>query len=333
MSRIIGMGQNPKYRKFLNDQNRQVIAEEAEKQTELMKQAEKAREREKEREETQKFVDEINNSMKATQDRIREEAEARRETEEYEFRRNQQIFDKISVDYNIVNDTIMELKEISEYLNAKQKVYTTFLEERKNHKVIDNEVNSESRISGIKYNLRNHKKITTRNIIILIIAVAIALFNIGNTIGNIAIGVSILFVVIVVINFNVKSNLVKDLNVAIEEQEKAKENTEKYLKEYEKLMTKISNIDSGNDLEWSSYQEQYNGIIKEWEEFRYNHYNREFETALKLIGVKDKNKLNEDKGTIQDYETYLENKIGEIKKLYKDMEQYIEDIENTVIEV
>lgn len=123
-----------------------------------------------------------------------------------------------------------------------------------------------------------------------------------------------------------------DLKKYQEEKINAEEELKIYCDKYEnELIKQVADIQEKADKDFDLLKNRYKSVLEDWKKFRIEHYNKDFETALKLIGIKDNNKFEEDKGTIQEYEMYIEEKVREVDNIDDELNELLEKIKNIKI--
>lgn len=317
MSENIYWGMNEELRKYANDKNREIAAKEAEKQTRIIEQAE--------RQKIQAMYD-----IAKKQDLAREQ-----EKIEYNYRRNQQIFDNIGFSYDVVGtiymslaymekkfsildelkdenkdllDIKLESKENKDFIESDggydkyEKFKNEFEEEYKNNDIISKYNSSQVELFGIMNKVEKNKK----RMKLAQLLVIITLFFLNS--GFIGIGLFCSYLIIMLllevnwIRLNSKENKQSEINRS-------------YSDEYGELYDTYLN----NKI--SSLKSRYENLLGEFQEFRKNNYNKEVETALDLIGIIDKNILDESIGTKEAYKRYFNEFSGKIKNLEYELEE------------
>ena len=317
MSENIYWGMNEELRKYANDKNREIAAKEAEKQTRIIEQAE--------RQKIQAMYD-----IAKKQDLAREQ-----EKIEYNYRRNQQIFDNIGFSYDVVGtiymslaymekkfsildelkdenkdllDIKLESKENKDFIESDggydkyEKFKNEFEEEYKNNDIISKYNSSQVELFGIMNKVEKNKK----RMKLAQLLVIITLFFLNS--GFIGIGLFCSYLIIMLllevnwIRLNSKENKQSEINRS-------------YSDEYGELYDTYLN----NKI--SSLKSRYENLLGEFQEFRKNNYNKEVETALDLIGIIDKNILDESIGTKEAYKRYFNEFSEKIKNLEYELEE------------
>ena len=307
MAENIYWGMNEKLRRYANDKNRQTAAEEAEKQTKIIEQAEQ-------------------NKIRAMYDIARQQEQLReqdriREKQEYNYRRNQQIFDTIGFSYDVVNDI---MKMIS-YSEKKFEILHMFQEEGKdnidveiaspdNKEFMDEDYSRDKKdnmeyefeekyrsneivatykdVEKDLFNTMDKRKFNINRIKIsqwlLLIGGACLVFNMG-VVATVIFSIYAVLMLVLVFNW---------IKLSAEDNKKSNvyyENGRVYRKLYDKYVNEKTR----------QLKSQYNNLIDEFQEFRKTNYNKEVETALDLVGLIDKNLLEESIGTKEAYKKYL----------------------------
>lgn len=317
MAENIYWGMNEKLRRYANDKNRQTAAEEAEKQTKIIEQAEQ-------------------NKIRAMYDIARQQEQLReqdriREKEEYNYRRNQQIFDTIGFSYDVVNDI---MKMIS-YSEKKFEILHMFQEEGKDNidveiaspdnKEFMDEDYSRDKKDNMEYEFeekyRNNEIVATYKDVekdlfntmdkrkfninrikmgqwLLLIGGACFIFNMG-VVATVILSIYAILMLILIFNWiiiNTQYN--KKSNVYYENGREYRDLYDKYVNEKTRQL-----------------KSKYNNLIDELQEFRKTNYNKEVETALDLVGLIDKNLLKESIGTKEAYKKYLNEFCDKLKEV------------------
>lgn len=304
MAENIYWGMNEKLRRYANDKNRQTATEEAEKQTKIIEQAEQ-------------------NKIRAMYDIARQQEQLReqdriREKEEYNYRRNQQIFDTIGFSYDVVNDIMKMISYSEEKLKVLEDMqderkdplltemdYTDFIDSDDTHdkrenmeyefeeKYHNNEIVATYKdIEKDLFKTMDKRKFNINRIKmsqwLLLIGGACLLFNVG-VVATLIFTIYAILMLTLIINwirinaeYNKKSNIYHNNGT-----------------EYRKLYSKYVNEKT------RQLKSQYNNLIDEFQEFRKTNYNKEVETALDLVGLIDKNLFEENIGTKEVYKKYL----------------------------
>ncbi|MBR0491638.1 MAG: hypothetical protein IJJ82_06315 [Clostridia bacterium] len=317
MSENIYWGMNEELRKYANDKNREIAAKEAEKQTRIIEQAE--------RQKIQAMYD-----IAKKQDLAREQ-----EKIEYNYRRNQQIFDNIGFSYDVVGtiymslaymekkfsildelkdenkdllDIKLESKENKDFIESDggydkyEKFKNEFEEEYKNNDIISKYNSSQVELFGIMNKVEKNKK----RMKLAQLLVIITLFFLNS--GFIGIGLFCSYLIIMLllevnwIRLNSKENKQSEINRS-------------YSDEYGELYDTYLN----NKI--SSLKSRYENLLEDFQEFRKNNYNKDVETALDLIGIIDKNILDESIGTKEAYKRYFNEFSEKIKNLEYEAEE------------
>lgn len=329
MAENIWWGMNEKYRRYANDKNRQIAADEAEKQTKIIEQAEQQRIR---------AMYDI-----ARKQEIAREQERIEDKKEYTYRRNQQIFDTIGFSYDVVND----ITTMIGYIEKKFKILHMFQEEGKDsidveiaspdnkefmdvdysydkknnmeyefeEKYKSNEIVSTYRnLEKSVWDLGDRKKSNTSKIkavqLLIIIAGLILFFSGDGTtlsnIGKIIAGVYAFLMLILTINLGALSS---EYNRKFE---KYSDNRIEYSKLFDQyIKEKTRNLKS-----------KYDKLMDEFKEFRRTNYNKEIETALDLVGIIDNDLLDESIGTKEAYKRYF----NEFSEKLREIEQKVREI-------
>lgn len=325
MAENIWWGMNEKYRRYANDKNRQIAADEAEKQTKIIEQAEQQRIR---------AMYDI-----ARKQEIAREQERIEDKKEYIYRRNQQIFDTIGFSYDVINDIMTMLgyteekfKVLEEMQKSKDPLLTelnfeNFIDADDTHDKKENmeyEFEEKYKSNGIVSTYRNleksvwdlgdRKKSNTSKIkavqLLIIIAGLILFFSGDGTtlsnIGKIIAGVYAFLMLILTINLGALSS---EYNRKFE---KYSDNRIEYSKLFDQyIKEKTRNLKS-----------KYDKLMDEFKEFRRTNYNKEIETALDLVGLIDHDLIDESIGTKEAYKRYF----NEFSDKLKEIEQKVREI-------
>lgn len=309
MSENIWWGMNEKLKKYNTQKNIEETAKQAEKQTKILKEAEDRK--------IQAMYDIAKQEEKR---RIEEKAQ---EQEEYNHRRNQRIFDEIGFNYEDVENVIIcnnYIRERVQRLESKQdeKMSTEefeieddkdyvfceqFDKEFKGNNIYKAYIDREEKIGEFKENIEIlNKKLNTFIIIAIIVDVLLCIVNL--IIGGIAIILSIIVGIFI------------------------KQNKQKVESNYENLCkdTKIVNeytelFDNFKKNKIEKVKKQYELVMNNFENFRKQHYNKEIETALNLVGVSSNTVLNGDLGTKEDYKIYFKDLWNELMVVKNEVEK------------
>lgn len=107
-----------------------------------------------------------------------------------------------------------------------------------------------------------------------------------------------------------------------------KQNKQKVESNYENLCkdTKIVNeytelFDNFKKNKIEKVKKQYELVMNNFENFRKQHYNKEIETALNLVGVSSNTVLNGDLGTKEDYKIYFKDLWNELMVVKNEVEK------------
>lgn len=324
MSEYIWFGMNKEKRRYANDKNREIVAREAEKQTKIIEQAEQQK-------------------IRAMYDIARQQEQAREqeriiEKEDYNYRRNQQIFDTIGFSYDTVNDIIL----IIGYIEKKFEILSMFQEEGKSFMDVaiesvenknfidddnyyDKEKNMQyefekkycsnetvSTYRDIEKDLFNTMDKRKSNINIIKMCQLLLLMGIGCFIFNISMVATVVFSIYAVLMLVLVFNWIK-LNAEYNNKREIYCTNDR---EYKELYGKYVNEKT------RQLKSKYNSLIDEFQEFRRTNYNKEVETALDLVGLIDKNLSEESIGTIVSYKKYFNefsNRLREIEEEVKEI--------------
>ena len=309
MSRDIWYGMSEELRRYNNDKNLEETAKQAEKQTKILKEAEDRK--------IQAMYD------IARQEEKRHMEEKIQEQEEYNRRRNQRIFDEIGFNYdeveniiscdNYIKNRITRLEnsededlttEEFEIDSDKDAIFCeTFDKEFRGNNIYKAYIDREKQIGESKENIENaNKKINTFIIIAVIVNVLLCIVNL--IVGSIAVIISI------IVGIVLKQNKQKIVN----DYEKICKDT-KIVSEYTELFDNFKK----NKIE--KVKKRYELVMNNFENFRRQHYNREVETALNLVGVSSDIVLSEDLGTKEDYRIYLKDLCNELMLVKNEIEK------------
>lgn len=309
MSEDIWYGMSEELRRYHNDKNLEETAKQAEKQTRIIKEAEERK--------IQAMYD------IARQEEKRHIEEKIQEKEEYSRRRNQRIFDEIGFNYddvesiifcnNYIKDRITRLEsredehlatEEFEIEDDKDAIFCKdFEKEFKGNNIYKAYIDRCTKIGELRENIENkNKKSNTFIIIAIIIDVLLCVVNL--IIGSIAIIISII------------------VGIILKQNEQKEENKYESLCEDKKIVNEyIELFDNFKKNKIGKVKKQYELLIKNFEEFRKQNYNREVEIALDLVGISSSSILKEDLGEKEDYKIYLKNLCNDLIVVKNEIEK------------